>query len=118
MKDFLYLFRGSEDAHTIEKNAGPEAWQQHMMKWKAWMDKLIAKGKYVGGKPLARNGNVIKGSERNLTDGPFVEGKDVINGYLLIKAKDLAEASEFAKGCPILDIVGSVEVREINSTMM
>ena len=118
MKDFLYLFRGGEDAHAMEKNAGPEAWQQHMMKWKSWMDGLVADGKYVDGQPLAMSGSVIKGSERNLTDGPFVEGKDVINGYLLIKAKDLGEASELAKGCPILDIVGSVEVREINSTMM
>jgi hypothetical protein len=89
-----------------------------MMKWKTWMDSLTKEGKYVGGQPLATDGNVIKGSERTMTDGPFVEGKDVINGYLLIKANDLKEASELAKGCPILDIVGSIEVREINSTMM
>ncbi len=118
MKEFLYLFRGGEDPHIMEKQAGPEAWQQHMMKWKSWMESLAKDGKYVGGQPLAMGGSVISGNERSMTDGPFVEGKDVINGYLQVRANDLKEASELAKGCPILDIVGSVEVREINSTMM
>lgn len=117
MKEFLYLFRGGEDPHIMEKQAGPEAWQQHMMKWKTWMESLVADGKFVAGQPLAMGGSVISGNERNLTDGPFVEGKDIINGFLQIRAADLKEASELAKGCPILDIVGSVEVREINVMM-
>ena len=117
MKDFLYLFRGGDDPHAMQKQASPESWEQHMMKWKAWMESLMKDGKYVTGQPLGMGGTVIKGAERTMTDGPFIEGKDVINGFLHIKANDLAEASELAKGCPILDIVGSVEVREINSMM-
>jgi hypothetical protein len=118
MKEFLYLFRGDVDPHKMEKEAGPEAWQQHMMKWKSWMESLASSGKYVGGQPLAQGGTVVTGSGRNVTDGPFVEGKDIINGYLHIRANDLKEASELAKGCPILDIVGSVEVREMNTMGM
>ncbi len=48
-----------------------------------------------------------------VTDGPFAEAKDVIGGYSLIKARDLSEAAELAKGCPILDRGGRVEVRPV-----
>jgi hypothetical protein len=55
----------------------------------------------VAGKPIA------------VTDGPFAEAKDVIGGYTLITANDLAQAAEIAKGCPILDVGGAVEVRPV-----
>ncbi len=49
-----------------------------------------------------------------ITDGPFAEGKEVIGGFSIIKAKDLAEASEIAKGCPIFEFPdGRVEVRPV-----
>jgi len=46
-----------------------------------------------------------------VTDGPFAEAKDIVGGYLVVTAKDLAEAYEIAKGCPAPDEGGSVEVR-------
>jgi hypothetical protein len=48
-----------------------------------------------------------------VTDGPFAEAKDVVGGYSLIKARDISEAAELAKGCPILDRSGRVEVRPV-----
>jgi len=38
---------------------------------------------------------------------------DVVNGYIIVDAKDLAEAAELSKGCPNLEIGGSVEVRPV-----
>lgn len=52
-----------------------------------------------------------------MTDGPHPEAKDVIGGFSLIIAKDLDEATELAKGCPILDLGGRVEVRPIRQFM-
>jgi len=46
-----------------------------------------------------------------VTDGPFVETKEVLGGYYLIEAKDLDEALEIAKHCPAR--FGGVEVRPI-----
>ena len=46
-------------------------------------------------------------------DGPYAEAKDIVNGYTLIEAKDLAQATEIAKACPILELGGSVEVRPV-----
>ena len=46
-------------------------------------------------------------------DGPFVEGKEEVGGYLIVSAKDLNEAVALAKGCPIFENNGTVEVRPI-----
>ena len=48
------------------------------------------------------------------TDGPYTEIKELIGGYSLVKTGSLEEATEIAKGCPILEVGGNVEVREIN----
>jgi len=56
---------------------------------------------------------VVKGKQKAVTDGPFAEAKDVVGGFTLIQARDLEQAAELSKGCPILEIGGSVEVRPI-----
>jgi hypothetical protein len=48
-----------------------------------------------------------------VTDGPYLEIKEAIGGYTLIRAESLEEAAEISKGCPILLAGGNVEVREI-----
>jgi hypothetical protein len=92
----------------------PEQMQQRMQKWMAWMKDLGAKGQLKDqGNPLEDGGKVVKGKAKTVTDGPYAETKDVIGGYTLVEAKDLAEAAEISKGCPIFDIDGVVEVRPI-----
>jgi hypothetical protein len=42
-----------------------------------------------------------------ITDGPFVEGKEVVSGYTEIEVADLDEALRMVKtwpGCPIVEI--------------
>lgn len=47
-------------------------------------------------------------------DGPFVETKELIGGYMILDAESLEQAIEIARGCPGLVRPGSgVEVREI-----
>ena len=46
-----------------------------------------------------------------VTDGPFVETKEILGGYYLIEAKDLDEALEIGKLCPAR--FGGVEVRPV-----
>ena len=109
MKDYLFLFRGGLNFAT----ASAEELQQAMIKWKTWMDQLTKDGKYNGGDRLTRNGSVMKGKDRLIIDGPFSEGKEIVGGYISIKASDLSEALEIAKGCPIFNYDGIVEVREV-----
>jgi len=109
MKDYLLLFRGGLDFST----ASPEELQQAMMKWKIWTEELIKKGTYSGGNRLTKNGTVLKGTKKQITDGPFTESKEIIGGYISIKAANKEEAVEIAKGCPIFHYDGIVEVREV-----
>jgi hypothetical protein len=88
--------------------------QKTMQKWVAWFKELGASGHIKDpGHPLERTGKVVKGNQKSVHDGPYAEAKDVVGGYTLIEAKDLAQAVELSKGCPILEAGGSVEVRPI-----
>lgn len=46
-------------------------------------------------------GALLPKNESIITDGPYTEGKELIAGIILIKAKDLTEASAIAKTCPL-----------------
>jgi hypothetical protein len=50
-----------------------------------------------------------------VTDGPYAETKDTIGGYLIVEARDLEQAVELTKGCPLFDRDGLIEVRPILS---
>jgi hypothetical protein len=107
MAEFVYLYRGGE------RPASPEQSQQVLQKWMAWFKGLADKGHIVDrGQPLERTGKIVKGA-KNVTDGPFAEAKDVVGGFTLIKADDVAHAAELAKGCPIFERGGHVEVRPV-----
>jgi hypothetical protein len=48
-----------------------------------------------------------------ITDGPFVELKEAIGGYLVLEADDLDAAIELAARIPAARLGGAVEVRPI-----
>lgn len=111
MSNFLYLFRGGDDAYS---KLSSEEQQAHMQVWGQWMGGLQEKGKLVDGEPLSQDGKVVKNKGEIVTNGPFAEGAEVVGGYLIVSADSMGEAVEISKGCPIFDYEGSnVEVREI-----
>jgi hypothetical protein len=113
MTQFTYLFRGRDTS------ASPEQMQKTMEQWVAWFKDLGAKGHLKDpGHPLEHTGKVVKGKQKTVTDGPYAETKDVVGGYILVEAKDLDHAVELSKGCPILEVGGSVEVRPVQIIKM
>ena len=107
MTEFVFLYRGGE------RPTSPEQMQQALQKWTTWFKSLAEKGHVVDrGQPLERTGKTV-GAGKVVTDGPFAEAKDVVGGYSLVKAADVSEAAELAKGCPILERGGRVEVRPV-----
>ena len=52
------------------------------------------------------------GGKPTVTDGPFLEAKEVVGGYWMIQVKSRAEAIEWAKRCPGSDNC-FLEVREV-----
>lgn len=112
MNEFLYVFRGGD---VPEGELSPEKMQAHMQKWFDWIDVLRKNDRFIAGQPLEKGGKVVSSARKVITDGPFAEGKEVVGGYLLIRAENLDEAVELSKQCPIFERGGSVEVRAIRS---
>ena len=108
MTEFVYFYRG------YELPASPEEMQKKTAKWMTWLKDLSDKGYMKSlGEPLHPDGKVVKGTKRQVIDGPYAEAKDVVGGYSIIMARDIQQAVEFSLGCPIFEDGGSVEVRPI-----
>lgn len=109
MTHFMFLFRSNPETY---QSMSPEQMQQALKKWMDWKNDLEKSGHIrLLGERLDVTGKVVRGKTKSITDGPYVEVKDFIQGYMLILAKDIEQATELAKGCPILESDGSVEVR-------
>ncbi len=111
MNDFLLIFR--QDPITRSVAPSPEQLQNMMKVWQNWMGSIAAQNKLVSsGNRLAMGGKVVKPGGI-ITDGPFVEIKEAIGGYIVVRTETLEEAAEISKDCPILAMGGNVEVRAI-----
>ena len=111
MKEFLMVFR--RDPEISEGPLSPEQLQAIMKPWQDWMGSIAAQNKLVSsGNRLAPEGRVVK-PDNVITNGPYVEVKEAVGGYIIVKANSLDEATALADGCPILARGGNVEVRAI-----
>lgn len=106
MTEFVFLYRECGGPISAEER------ERVMPLWMAWLQKLADDGHLVDrGRALQGAGRIV--GAKAVTDGPFTETKEVIGGFTLIRANDLAQASALAGGCPILARGGSVEVRPV-----
>ena len=113
MSEFVLLYRTTEENRRAAMGT-PELSQKSMQAWLEWMRGLEAKGQLKErGQPLDFGGKTIRGSKKTVTDGPYIESKDIVAGFSMIEAKDLAEAVEIARGCPMLAGEGVVEIRPV-----
>ena len=110
MSKFMFVYRGS---HEGMKNASPEQMQQVMQMWTDWIQGGTEAGWLLdGGDALKPEGAVVN-PDLSVTDGPFAESKELVGGYSMVEAVDLAAAIKMAKGSPMPKTGGTVEVREL-----
>jgi hypothetical protein len=76
-------------------------------------DKIAAMGARVvnqqGLQPVATGRTIHK--DGLVTDGPFLESKEVIAGFFVVQTRDLDQAIAIGRMLPIMD--GAVEVRPL-----
>lgn len=110
MSEFILLFRQPD----LDRSAmSPAELEAITKRWQAWAGGIAAQGKLVGsGVQLATEGNVLR-ADGLITDGPYVEVKERLGSFLIVRAASLADATALAYGCPALDRQGSVEIRGI-----
>jgi len=110
MKDFMLLFRQPSYDYS---NVSKEEMQALAKKWQDWVGGIAAQGKLSSNGPrLALEGKVLKAGGV-ITDGPFVEIREMLGSFIIVKADSLEEATTLAHGCPALEANGSVEIRPI-----
>lgn len=108
MNRYMLILFEKENVYT---DFSPEEMQKEIQAHMKWVEDLG--DHYEGGEPLQHAAKSIKGKNKVLTDGPFIESKELISGYYLINASNIEEATELAQGCPVYHLGGSVEIREI-----
>lgn len=110
MEEFLLIFR--RDGITKEIQPSPEQMQNQFKQWQDWFSKLAAQNKLS--RPLQRwdrDGKIVR-ADKNVINGPYAEIKESIGGMIFVSAVSYEEAVEIARGCPVLDIGGNVEIRK------
>ena len=107
----MLIFRNA--AALTEFRPSPEEMQAELQKWNQWIGGLAAQGKLGNTDALMPVGRVVTGRQNVVTDGPFIEGKEIVGGYAVVSADTIDEAIVLANGCPIYDVDGSVEVRPL-----
>jgi hypothetical protein len=110
MAKFLFVYRSGKDSRDT---MSPEEMQQILQKWHTWIAEGLQKGWMLdAGDGLKKEGRVVN-ARKVVTDGPFVEAKEIVGGFSIVQADALDAAAELAKGCPVFLRGGTVEVRPL-----
>ncbi|MBX2817932.1 MAG: hypothetical protein KTR24_18135 [Saprospiraceae bacterium] len=110
MKEFMMIFIGG-DYETAEMS--PEEIGRRMQKWNQWVEELQKDNLFLDGRALKNAATQVHNADSLATDGPFVETKELITGYLVVKANDIEHAKSLTHAYPDYDLGGRVEIREI-----
>jgi len=110
MPKFLCLKRYLPGGGTEGEKPSPAQMQAMYAKFNDWREKFQKNLTDMGGR--LGNGRVV--TPQPPPDGPFVEVKELVGGYMIVSAESLEEAIAVARECPGLVQPGSgVEVIEI-----
>jgi hypothetical protein len=111
MPKYLFLQRSQPRQPQQQQQPSPAQMQEMYAAFNAWKEKFKENILDMGGK-LMPGGKVVTMS--GASDGPFVEAKEIVGGYMLVSAESVERAIEVATECPGVLMPGSsVEIREI-----
>lgn len=107
MKEFVFIFRSTQNPHA---NPSPDEMQQRA----AWFQRVAGENK------LADKGNRLSGNHAKVVKpggitagGPYKQPEEFISGYMVVKTANIDEAINLAKTNPILEIGGTIEIRNV-----
>jgi hypothetical protein len=110
MTKYMFVYHRPE---TAGAKSSPEDMQRLMKKWQDWIADGMAKGWLVSrGNGLTDPCRVVD-NNKVVTDGPFMETKEIVGGFSIVQAENIDAAAELAKECPALLSKGHIEVRAL-----
>ena len=110
---YMMLIAGNEDLWASRAPEENGALYERIGRW--WGEKS-ASGRVVGGhelepSPTATTVRIGMDGGTTVTDGPFIEGKELVGGYAILEVADLDEALDVAGSWPVPGDV--LEIRPI-----
>jgi hypothetical protein len=112
VKYMLILTSNPADEPTPDS----ESFGAYMGEWAAYTEALVEAGAMVSGEALNGADTAstvqVRDGKRIVTDGPFIESKEVIGGYYVIDVANLDEALGWAAKVPNAHF-GTIEVRPV-----
>ena len=112
MKYVLMFVGSTEDQDSFEKLPKDQRAVAYERAGK-WFEEQAKAGRITGGAELQGPNTAttvrIKNGKAIVTDGPYIEAKEIIGGFAIVEVKDLDEALAMAKAWP----AGAVEVRPV-----
>ena len=110
LSQYLLLFRGTDWPLELS----PAATEEIMNRANAWFEGLFNAGKALGAQPLGAAGATVSWRNGTISDGPFVESKESVGGYLMLAVDSFDEAMAIARQNPLIPYGLQVEVRPIS----
>ena len=111
MTKYLCIRRSQPSLPGKDEMPSPAQMEAMYAQFNAWKEKFQQNIVDMGGK-LSLAGKIL--TSDGAKDGPFVESKEVIGGFMILSASNVEEAMEVARQCPGAIMPGaSLEIREL-----
>ncbi|MDX2035945.1 MAG: YciI family protein [Isosphaeraceae bacterium] len=108
MSKYMLIYRDPAEPAAAPS---PEEMQAFLAMWGEWFGKF---GPAIvdGGDALEPGGRMLQPGGI-VSDGPYVEAKEVVGGYSVVEAESFEKAVEIARECPIAKVGGGIEIRKL-----
>lgn len=113
MQTYYLILRDDPKVFANVSPSDMQAVVQRYVKWREDNSKHVTGGQKLvdgQGRVMRRNSGAL-----SVSDGPFMEAKEVLGGFFVLEVPGYEAAQEIASTCPHLEF-GSIEIRQMEPT--
>ncbi len=107
-QEYLVVSRGQWDERASKKDV-----QNAINEFYVWYERNLELGTMKPGSRLVPESKLV--SRRGITDGPFIEAKEIVGGFWFIVAQNLEQAAKLAAENPCLAYGLELEIRPLEA---
>ena len=109
LDNFMMIFRFEPG---FDQELSPAEQEEEQQKWQAWIGGIAAQAKLVSAHRLGFECRQLH-PDHSISQDLYQPGHKAVGGSMIVKAESLDAATTLAKSCPVLEMGGFVEIRDI-----